>query len=391
MCPCLYINSCSLATDKHQQLQSDSTTCLGESPIDHITLVCLLVIDNMTRTSRSAHLPLGNSTPPSQAQGQGHGEGSNPRTTSARGNARVERARQTRNERDRKQRRGEIKGIFIPRKQSTVPKNTTKGSKDTAKEDSIDDLYSASSLPHPQQGRRSKEGSRPYDKHFEGDDLVSDDTTTEDLLEPVESKTNHPNSDEIDRADRFGAQPLSLSMALSRSQFESPAWFRFDRSAGSSTSPAPPVTTASVRSPFSDEALEDDGRAASSGDDLHQNVETKRTHNRNNSIDSIDLRSLFGSPSLPSTQVFSPLPSRPLTPLVATAPAQQSQPSDPLLPSPKPAKPPVKRESGGTNNAKPRMVKNKKLQRILNGQKPLRERKDPLRPVLKQTPRREFR
>jgi len=171
-------------------------------------------------------------------------------------------------------------------------------------------------------------------------------------------------------------------MALSRSQFESPAWFRFDRSAGSSTSPAPPVTTASVRSPFRDEALEDDGRAASSGDDLHQNVETKRTHNRNNSIDSIDLRSLFGSPSLPSTQVFSPLPSRPLTPLVATAPAQQSQPSDPLLPSPKPAKPPVKRESGGTNNAKPRMVKNKKLQRILNGQKPPRERKDPLQPVL---------
>lgn len=391
MCPCLYINSCSLATDKHQQHQSDSTTYLGESPIDHITLVCLLVIDNMTRTSRSAHLPLGNSTPTSQAQGQGHGEGSNPRTTSARGNARVERARQTRNERDRKQRRGEIKGIFIPRKQSTVPKNTTKGSKDTAKEDSIDDLHSASSLPHPQQGRRSKEGSRPYDEHLEGDDLVSDDTTTEDLLEPVESKTNHPNSDEIDRADRFGAQPLSIPLALSRSSFESSPWLRSTRSARPTALLVPPVTTASVRSPSRDEALEDDGREASSGEDLHQEVETKRTHTRNSSTDSIDMRSLFGSPSLPSTPVFSPLPSRPLTPLVATASAQQNQPSDPLPPSPEPAKPPAKRESGGTNNAKPPKVKNKKLQRILNGQKPLRERKDPLRPVLKQTPRREFR
>ena len=346
----------------------------------------------MTRTSRSAHLPLGNSTPPSQAHGQGHGEGSNPRITSARGNARVERARQTRNERDRKQRRGEIKGIFIPRKQSTLPKNTTKGSKDTAKDDSIDDVYSVSSLPHPQQGRRSKKGSLlPYDERFEVDDLVLDDTTTEDLSNPVESKTDHRNSDEIDIADRFGAQPLSLSMALSRSQFESPTWFKFDRSAGPSTSLALPVTTASVRSPFRDEVLEDDGRAASSGEDLHQNVETKRTHTRNNSTDSIDLRSLFGSPSLPSTPVFSPLPSRPLTPLVATAPAQQSHPCNPLPPSPEPTKPPVKRESGSTNNAKPPKVKNKKLQRILNGQKPLRERKDPLRPVLKQTPRREFR
>lgn len=150
MCPYLYINSCSLTTDEHKQHQSDSTTYLRESPIDHITLVRLLVINNMTRTSRSAHLPLGNSTPPSQARGQGHGEGSNPRTTSARGITRVERARQIRNERDRKQRCGEIKGIFIPRKQSTLPKNTTKGFKDTAKENSIDDLYSASSLPHPQ-------------------------------------------------------------------------------------------------------------------------------------------------------------------------------------------------------------------------------------------------
>jgi hypothetical protein len=350
----------------------------------------------MTRNSRSAHLPLGNSAPPSQGQGHGQGEGSNPRTTSNRGIAHVERARQTRNERDRKQRRGEIKGPFIPRKQFARPMNTTRGSKDTAKEDSIADLYSASSLPHPQQGRHFKEGSLPYDEQSEGDDPFSDDITTEDLLEPVESKTDHPNSDEIDRAGHFGAQPLSLRMALSCSSFTSPPWLRSTRSAHPSTSLAPPVTTAPFRSPFRDEALEGDGRAvwsASCGENILQNVETKSTHTRNNSTESIDYHSLFGSPSLPPTTLNSPLPSRPLTPLVAsaTAPAQQRQSSDPLPPSPEPAKTPVKRESGGSNNAKPPKVKNNKLQRIFNGQKPLRERKNPLRPVLRQTPRTEYR
>jgi hypothetical protein len=80
-----------------------STTCLGESPIDYITLVHLLVVDNITRNLRSAHLPLGNGNAPSQGHGQGQGAGLVPCG---------DRARQTRNERDRKIRRAEMKGVF---------------------------------------------------------------------------------------------------------------------------------------------------------------------------------------------------------------------------------------------------------------------------------------
>ena len=279
-------------------------------------------------------------------------------------------------------------------KQLPRPKTTTEGFKDTEKENSIDDFYSASSLPHPQQGRRFKEGILPYDGQPEGDNSVWDCTTTEDLLEPVDSKTDHADRSEIDMADRFDAQPLSPPMALSRSPFASPPSLRSTTLAYPSTWLGLPIPTAPIRSPFRDKHLEDDGRAvrpAVFGEHINQNVETKSIHARKTSTDSIDLRSLFGSPPLPPTTPNSPLPSRPITPLVAGASVQQGPSSNPLPPSPKPAKPPVKREFGGENDPKPPKVTNKKLQRILNDQKPLRERKDPLRPVLRQTLRREFR
>jgi hypothetical protein len=138
-----------------------------------------------------------------------------------------------------------------------------------------------------------------------------------------------------------------------------------------------------------EEALEEDGRAAwqaSIGADLLENVETETTHTQNNNTDSIDMYSLFGSPPL-----LSPLPLRPLSPLVATAPAQQRQSSNPLRPASEPVKIPVERKPRRKSNATSPKIQNEKLRRLFNNQKPPKERKDPNRMVLKQTPRTEYR
>ncbi|KAG9199737.1 hypothetical protein G6514_007962 [Epicoccum nigrum] len=144
-----------------------------------------------------------------------------------------------------------------------------------------------------------------------------------------------------------------------------------------------------MRSLSRDEALEEDGRAvwqASIGLDLLENVETETTHTQNNNTDSIDMYSLFGSPPL-----LSPLPPRPLSPLVATAPAQQRQSFNPLRPASEPVKTPVERKPRRKSNATPPKIQNEKLRRLFNNQKPPQERKDPNRMVLKQTPRTEYR